>query len=29
VQRIALEFATQLGIDPDGAVPPIWKTMEL
>jgi glutamine---fructose-6-phosphate transaminase (isomerizing) len=29
VQRIALDFATLLGIDPDDVAPPVWKTMEL
>lgn len=29
VQRIALDFATQLGTDPDDVAPPIWKSMEL
>jgi glutamine---fructose-6-phosphate transaminase (isomerizing) len=29
VQRVALDFATQLGTDPDDVAPPVWKTMEL
>jgi glutamine---fructose-6-phosphate transaminase (isomerizing) len=29
VQRIALDFATQLETDPDDVAPPVWKTMEL
>jgi glucosamine--fructose-6-phosphate aminotransferase (isomerizing) len=29
VQRIALDFATLLGTDPDDVAPPVWKTMEL
>ena len=29
VQRIALDFATQLGTDPDDVAPAVWKTMEL
>jgi glutamine---fructose-6-phosphate transaminase (isomerizing) len=29
VQRIALEFANQLGTDPDDVAPQSWKTMEL
>ncbi len=29
VQRIALEFATQLGTDPDDVQPPGWKGLEL
>jgi glucosamine--fructose-6-phosphate aminotransferase (isomerizing) len=29
VQRIALDFATLLGTDPDDVSPPAWKSMEL
>ncbi len=29
VQRVALDFATLLGTDPDDVAPPVWKTMEL
>jgi glutamine---fructose-6-phosphate transaminase (isomerizing) len=29
VQRIALDFATLLGTDPDDVAPPVWRSMEL
>jgi glucosamine--fructose-6-phosphate aminotransferase (isomerizing) len=29
VQRIALDFATRLGTDPDNVAPPVWKSMQL
>jgi glucosamine--fructose-6-phosphate aminotransferase (isomerizing) len=29
VQRVALDFATLLGTDPDEVAPPVWTTMEL
>jgi hypothetical protein len=29
VQRIALDFATELGTDPDDVQPPGWKSLEL
>jgi glutamine---fructose-6-phosphate transaminase (isomerizing) len=29
IQRVALDFAIQLGTDPDDVAPPAWKAMEL